>query len=92
MPPHFRPANAALNCEKETVRWPGPFGSGFLSPQPPGIVRIGPVALQPEPRTDESWSFFICGDASALPPILVPPRRIESIPNHRMDWGQCRDV
>jgi len=25
------------------VRWPGPFGSGFLSPQPPGVVRIGPV-------------------------------------------------
>jgi hypothetical protein len=25
------------------VRWPGPFGTGFLSPQPPGVVRIGPV-------------------------------------------------
>ena len=43
MPPHFRPPPAAPECDKIPVRWPGPFGSGFLSPQPPGIVRIGPV-------------------------------------------------
>src|SRR5512136_2986992 len=43
MPPHFRPATAPLDCDKIILRWPGPFGSGFLSPQPPGVVRIGPV-------------------------------------------------
>ena len=43
MPPHFRPSPAVRECEKNSVRWPGPFGSGFLSPQPPGVVRIGPV-------------------------------------------------
>src|SRR5947208_1150480 len=43
IPPHFRPATAVLHCEKKSLRWPGPFGSGFLSPQPPGVVRIGPV-------------------------------------------------
>src|SRR6266404_2517715 len=43
IPPNFRPATALLDCEKRILRWPGPFGSGFLSPQPPGVVRIGPV-------------------------------------------------
>src|SRR5260370_2123620 len=43
MPPHFCPAPALLDCEKSILRWPGPFGSGFLSPQPPGAVGIGPV-------------------------------------------------
>src|SRR6266404_2057723 len=43
IPPNFRPATALLDCEKTILRWPGPFGSGFLSPQPPGVVRIGPV-------------------------------------------------
>ena len=41
--PHFRPSPAPLPCEKKILRWPGPFGSGFLSPQPPGAVGIGPV-------------------------------------------------
>src|SRR5258706_13824825 len=43
IPPHFRPAPAVLHCDKKSLRWPGPFGSGFLSPQPPAGVRIGPV-------------------------------------------------
>src|SRR5258706_12304930 len=43
IPPNFRPATAQLDCDKRILRWPGPFGSGFLSPQPPGAVRIGPV-------------------------------------------------
>ena len=41
--PHFRQATAPLDCDNIILRWPGPFGSGFLSPQPPGVVRIGPV-------------------------------------------------
>src|ERR1700712_1103608 len=41
--PDFRQATARLACEKKLLRWPGPFGSGFLSPQPPGVVGIGPV-------------------------------------------------
>ncbi len=41
--PNFRPATALLNCDKESLRWPGPFSPGFLSPQPPGAVGIGPV-------------------------------------------------
>jgi hypothetical protein len=43
IPPHFRPSTALLGCEKDTLRWPGPFDSGFLSPQPPGVVGIGPI-------------------------------------------------
>jgi hypothetical protein len=41
--PNFRQAPAALDCDKVILRWPGPFGPGFLSPQPPGVVGIGPV-------------------------------------------------
>src|SRR5688572_17675526 len=41
--PHFRPSPAPLACDKIILRWPGPFGSGFLSPQPPGAVGIGSV-------------------------------------------------
>lgn len=61
--PHFRQPTAPLNCEKESLRWPGPFGSGFLSPQPPGAVGIGPVAgdLHPETGANASWSFFFLG-------------------------------
>src|ERR1700751_5015009 len=44
MPPHFRPSTALLNCDKETLRWPGPFDTGFLSPQPPGVAGIGSIA------------------------------------------------
>jgi hypothetical protein len=43
IPPYFRPPPAVLNCENILLRWPGPFGPGFLSPQPPGVVGIGPV-------------------------------------------------
>src|SRR5258708_25532423 len=49
--PHFRPSTAPLPCEKKTLRWPGPFGSGFLSPQPPGAVGIGPVRRGANPHT-----------------------------------------
>jgi len=41
IPPHFRQPTAALNCEKESLRWPGPFDTGFLSPQPPGSLGSG---------------------------------------------------
>jgi hypothetical protein len=41
--PYFCPATAVLDCEKKALRWPGPFDAGFLSPQPPGVVGIGPV-------------------------------------------------
>jgi hypothetical protein len=44
MPPLFRQSPAPVPCDKASLRWPGPFGSGFLSPQPPGIVGIGPIA------------------------------------------------
>jgi hypothetical protein len=61
MPPYFRPASAVLHCYNQNLRWPDPFGSGFLSPQPPGIVGVGPVratALDSH-RANESWSFFL---------------------------------
>ena len=62
--PLFRPATAALHCDKIRVRWPGPFGSGFLSPQPPGVVGIGPVRTTE--GTNASWSFFcLCQSVSA---------------------------
>src|SRR5450756_386515 len=64
IPPHFRQPTAVLDCDKTILRWPGPFGSGFLSPQPPGAVGIGPVSqdrLTPH-WANESWSFFFWGD------------------------------
>jgi hypothetical protein len=62
--PNFRQATAQLDCEKRALRWPGPFGSGFLSPQPPGVVGIGPVrrGVNPHYWANESWSFFFLGD------------------------------
>ena len=48
MPPYFRQPPAVLNCEKKILRWLGPFGFGFLSPQPPGIVGAGPNAGTPK--------------------------------------------
>src|ERR1700759_4914731 len=42
--PLFRQPPAALDCETSALRWPGSFGFGFLSPQPPGIVGTGPSA------------------------------------------------
>jgi hypothetical protein len=59
MPPHFRPSPAPVSCDKDALRWPGPFGSGFLSPQPPGIVGIG--LSQEFDWTNESWSFLFLG-------------------------------
>src|ERR1019366_9266257 len=44
-------ATALLGCENQILRWPGPFGSGFLSPQPPGVVGIGPVRRIVYPHT-----------------------------------------
>jgi len=61
MPPHFRPARAVLDGHKKILRWPGPFGSGFLSPQPPGIVGIGPDAASTPDWANEGWSFLFLG-------------------------------
>ena len=62
--PNFRQATAHLDCEKRTLRWPGPFGSGFLSPQPPGVVGIGPVRSKVNPRLGPTkvgpFSFWGC--------------------------------
>ena len=44
MPPYFRPPRAVLGCDKICLRWPGPFDTGFLSPQPPGVVGTGSSA------------------------------------------------
>ena len=46
IPPYFRLPTALLDWENNALRWLGPFGSGFLSPQPPGIVRAGPNAAK----------------------------------------------
>ena len=66
--PHFRQPPAKLGCDKRILRWPGPFGSGFLSPQPPGAVGIGPVRRGSYSRywANESWSFFVCGGCKAM--------------------------
>ena len=65
--PNFRLSAAVLDCEKEILRWPGPFGSGFLSPQPPGVVRIGPVRKKHTPILGqrELVLFCLCRDVSA---------------------------
>jgi hypothetical protein len=65
MLPNFRQADAVLGCEKEILRWPGSFDSGFLSPQPPGVDGTGPVRrkLIPTLRANASWSFFFLGSA-----------------------------
>ena len=54
--PFFRQPPAALDCEKNILRWPGSFGFGFLSPQPPGIVGTGPSAANK--RANVSWPFL----------------------------------
>src|SRR5690242_6555557 len=59
MTPHFRPAHAPVTGHKTNVRWPGPFSSGFLSPQPPGAVGIGPIHKPLRRRANESWSFLL---------------------------------
>jgi hypothetical protein len=62
IPPNFRPSTALLGCDTRILRWPGPFGSGFLSPQPPGVVGIGPVRSKVTPHwANASWSFFFLG-------------------------------
>src|SRR5882762_8047890 len=59
--PNFRPATALLNCDKESLRWPGPFSSGFLSPQPPGqsgsALFAGIVYPHPGPTRVGPFSF-----------------------------------
>jgi len=67
MPPHFRPATAPLDCDKTILRWPGPFGSGFLSPQPPGVVRIGPVQQEIIPILGQrELVLFLFGEVVAI--------------------------
>src|ERR1700736_1639252 len=62
--PNFRPATALLDCDKRNLRWPGPFGSGFLSPQPPGVVGIGPVSQVVYPILGQrELVLFLFGDA-----------------------------
>src|ERR1700730_2429691 len=89
MPPHFRPAPALLRCEKMILRWPGRIGCGFLSPQPPGAVGIGPVPQSKVyPRTGPTrvgpFSFlgviFVAerSDASSTTTIVVPGPRVAS--------------
>ena len=69
MPPHFRQPLALQGCDKKSLRWPGPFGFGFLSPQPPGIVGIGPIAGKSMfSRANVSWSFLFFGPLSAWTP------------------------
>src|SRR6202035_318524 len=64
IPPHFRLPTALLNCDNTVLRWPGPFGLGFLSPQPPGVVGIGPVRREvnphPGPTRVGPFSFWGC--------------------------------
>src|SRR6266436_10205842 len=61
--PNFRPATALLDCDKQSLRWPGPFGPGFLSPQPPGVVGIGPVRriVYPHPGPTRVGPFSFWG-------------------------------
>src|SRR6185369_9518631 len=74
--PHFRQPPAPLSCDKVILRWPGPFGSGFLSPQPPGAVGIGPVrrGSNPENWANASWSFFFLGICFRTTPLVIPQR------------------
>jgi len=66
--PYFRQPSAPLGCDKVILRWPGPFGSGFLSPQPPGAVGIGPIRRreliptlgQRELVLFRLWAAFVC--------------------------------
>ena len=52
-------------ARNNALRWPGSFGFGFLSPQPPGIVGTGPNAEIPH-WANVSWSFFFLGRALIL--------------------------
>ena len=82
MPPYFRPSTALLNCEKEILRWPGPFDTGFLSPQPPGVAGIGSIAEQIIPLGQRELVLFLfeyprrcstlTADGSPNPPPVAP--------------------
>jgi hypothetical protein len=77
IPPYFRQAPALLDCETTTLRWPGSFDAGFLSPQPPGVVRTGPVrSSYSQYWANESWSFLFCaialGAVHERRPALLP--------------------
>src|SRR6476660_5912027 len=74
--PYFRQPPAPLGCDKIILRWPGPFGSGFLSPQPPGAVGIGSVrrGSNPENWANASWSFFFLGICFRTTPLVIPQR------------------
>lgn len=76
--PYFCPPPAPLACEKITLRWPGPFGSGFLSPQPPGAVGIGPVrrGVNPDTGPTKVGPFSFVGASAIL--FVIPERESAS--------------
>jgi hypothetical protein len=82
MTPYFCPRRAPESRHKTTVRWPGPFGSGFLSPQPPGAVGIGPIHnLEDEGPTRVGPFAFQTGFHTEI---------FESrLPSHRQWWTSC---
>src|SRR6185369_7421146 len=63
--PYFCQPPAPLGCDKRILRWPGPFGSGFLSPQPPGAVGIGPIrrGVHPDTGPTKVGPFSLVGQA-----------------------------
>src|SRR6267142_5599888 len=78
--PNFRPATALLNCDKKLLRWPGPFSSGFLSPQPPGAVGIGPIRriVYPHPGPTRVGPFSFWGRPSFPDAPIGAPERPSS--------------
>jgi hypothetical protein len=80
--PNFRPATALPDCKKEALRWPGPFGSGFLSPQPPGAVGIGPVRRKYPTLGQRKLVLFLGGRVELSPQdggdLLVQNKRRHS--------------
>src|ERR1700756_2369939 len=84
--PYFRQATAALNCDNMLLRWPGPFGSGFLSPQPPGVVGIGPVAVTPPLGQRKLVLFLFWGDAFRRRVSRRHCERSEAIQFFRHGW------
>src|SRR5215212_6456786 len=63
--PYFRQPPAPLGWDKRILRWPGPFGSGFLSPQPPGAVGTGSVRRGVIPTLGQrKLVLFLFGDGS----------------------------
>jgi hypothetical protein len=96
MPPHFGQPPALLGCDNKILRWPGPFGFGFLSPQPPGIVGIGPSA-EPKTRANESWSFLLlrtslCEKLCTNPPCRQPPSLFSIPPRWRRQQSRTRQI